>query len=164
MSLPRIGRAICIVASSCIGITLRAQLTSRCLDISRNSSKNTSIKYQPNHNIAHTRPHRNNMEPNHKPRSQSTSLPRVIQQRNKRYSTNSLKHLVLCKSGRHHSPHGAQLNRKRTNARPHEHDCQSQTIVGLSCHTSGRDHSVPSIGHGVKHPFGRILSIRIKRT
>jgi hypothetical protein len=44
-------------------------------DISRNSSKNTSIRCPPNHKIARTRLHQNDMGPKHKPHSQSTSPP-----------------------------------------------------------------------------------------
>jgi hypothetical protein len=60
------------------GIKLHWDYIARTVDISmpgyiKNSSKNTSIKCQPNHNIVHTRQHRNNTGPKHKPRSRSTS-------------------------------------------------------------------------------------------
>ena len=55
---------------------------------------------------------------------------------------------VLRTSGRHHGPHGPQLNCKQRNTRHHKHNGKGQVIVGLPCHTSGRDHLVPSVGHG----------------
>ena len=77
---------------------------------------------------------------------------------------NHQEHFVLCTSDQHHGPHGHQFNRKRTNTRHHEHDGKGQAIVGLPCHTSGRNHSVLSIGHDLERPLGRILSLRNKGT
>ncbi len=136
MNLPRIGRGISTAASNCIGTTTHALLTFRCRDISKTSSKNTSIKCPPNHNIACTRLHQNNTGPKHKPCSQSTSPP-IIRWRNKGNSTNRREHFVLRTSGRYHGPHGPQLNRKQTNTRHHEHDGKDLCWITLP-HTRTR--------------------------
>ena len=158
MNLPRIGRAISIAASNCIGTTTHALSTFQCRDISKSSSKKTSIKFPPNHNIAQTRQHRNNTGPKPSP-APSQHLPQIIRRWNKGNTMNHQKHFVLRTSGQQHGPHGPQLNRKQTNTRHHKHNGKGQTIVGLPRHTSGRDHSVLSVGHDLECPLGCILSL-----
>ena len=77
---------------------------------------------------------------------------------------NRREHFVLHTSGRHHCPHGPQLNHKQTNTRHHEHDGKGQSIVEIPCNTSGRDHSVPSVEHDRERPLGCIISLRNKGT
>jgi len=48
--------------------------------------------------------------------------------------------------------------------RHHEHDGKGQAIVGLPCHTSGRNHSVSSVRHDLERPLGCILSVINKGT
>ena len=167
MNLPRIGPAISIAPSNYIGTTLQALSTFQCQNISKNSSKNISIRCLPNHNIAHTRQHQNNTGQG---RSTSPSpdrhLSQVIQRRNKRNSTNRQEHFLLRTGGQHHGPHGPQLNRKRTNMRHHEYNGngKGQAIVRLPCHTPRCDHSVPRVGHVFECPFRCILPLRDEGT
>jgi hypothetical protein len=155
MNLPRIGRATSIAASNYIGTTSRAQLTFQCQGISRNSSKNTNIKCPPNHNIAHC-PY--TLAPKQYGAEAQAPLPINISPKLTDEEIKEIQ-LILRTSGQHHGPHGPQLNRKRTNTRHHEHNGKGQTIVRLPCHTSKRDHSIPSVRHDLKRPLGRIVSL-----
>jgi hypothetical protein len=62
-SLPKIGLAICTAGSSCFGIIIDAPSIYQCGDISKSSSKNTSIKCPTSHEIAHTLQRQSNTAP-----------------------------------------------------------------------------------------------------
>ena len=74
------------------------------------------------------------------------------------------KHFVLRAGGRHHSTDGPQFYCKQANVRHNKHDGKGQTTLGLPRDTSGCNHTVLSIEHGFKRPFGCILPLRDEST
>ncbi len=76
--------AISIAGSSCFGIIINAHLTYQCWDVSKSSSKNTSIKCLKSRNIAHTLQRQSNTAPRHKPHSPLIFPPNYLMWKSKK--------------------------------------------------------------------------------